>query len=123
LEEFEILRRIDLLLFRPLNSMTEAQKISEQFSERGKTYEKIVIKSCFLGYMQGSFYAKATGGRSAISALRSDGRVMVDTVGAYEAGHSLSTGYDGMIQAVQQKAKECVAYLRQLRQPLYAPPA
>jgi hypothetical protein len=116
LEEFENLHRIDLLPFRPLNSMKEAPDIMERFSQRGKMYEKIAVKSCFMGYMQGSFYAKATGGRSAISALRSDGRVMVDTVGAYDAGHSISTGYDGMIHAVQQKAKECVAYLRQLRQ-------
>jgi hypothetical protein len=41
---------------------------------------------------------------------------MIDIAGSYEAGHSVSTGYDGMVLAIQEKTKEIMVYTRQQQQ-------
>jgi AAA+ superfamily predicted ATPase len=101
----------------PLTALEqEAQtQLLLKFRQRGEMYSKCVIGAHFLGYSQGSFYSKS-GGKSQHAALRTSGRVMVDTKGSYDAGHSVSIGYDPMVLAIKYKYKEYMLQMRQQQQ-------
>ena len=99
------------LPFIPLSTMEYKAAIASQLRNRGKMYSRCAVGANFLGYSKGSFYAKG-GGKSQHAAQRTHGRVMVDTQGSYDAGHSISIGYDPMVLAIKYKYKE---YMLQMR--------
>ena len=117
LEEFESQRSIDALPFVPL--FVDGDSALGPHQQRGKMYSDLALMAKFLAYSKGSFYPKqqpSSSGRSARSAARGEGRMMVDTSGAYDAGYSVSMGYDGMVSAIQQKIKEYNVHRREQRQ-------
>lgn len=117
LEEFENHRPIDSLPFVPIFS--DGESLLCRHKQRGKMYSDIALTANFLAYSKGSFYPKQqqnSSGRSARSAARGEGRLMVDISGAYDAGYSVSMGYDGMVSAIQQKVKEYNVHRREQRQ-------
>jgi AAA+ superfamily predicted ATPase len=137
---FDNTRRIDTLPYIPLyvvdpkHSTTNGycstlsldnESVLKDTRSRGQLFEKVSIDDHFVQYQKGSFFPLSTGFRSigaasttgstnsSSSASRSDGRIMIDTVGSYEAGYSVSTGYDTMIFAIHEKVKEINVHIRQ----------
>lgn len=117
IEHFDGRRHIHALNFVPLTSFDSESlgTIKATFHRRGVMYARCATGANFMSYDKGSFFAK--GGKSGIggdrtAALRTAGRVMVDTQGSYEAGHSLSIGNDLVITDIKQKYKEYMLFLR-----------
>ena len=110
---------ISSLLYLPMSTMDNetCRAMKVVFQQRGKMYNNCAIGAHFLGYSQGSFYSK-TGGKSQQQALRTHGRIMVDTQGSYDAGYSVSVGYDPMVLAIKYKYKEYMLQMRQEHQQL-----
>jgi hypothetical protein len=119
IENFDRNKRASLSSLHCIPLTTLAQEAQTQlllkFRQRGEMYSKCAIGAHFLGYSQGSFYSKS-GGKSHHAALRTNGRVMVDTQGSYDAGHSVSIGYDPMVLAIKHKYKEYMLQMRQQQQ-------
>ena len=119
MENFDDHKRasVSSLPYIPLSTMDDETqtRLQEKFRQRGEMYSKCAIGSHFLGYSQGSFYSK-TGGKSQQQALRTHGRIMVDTQGSYDAGHSVSIGYDPIVLAIKYKYKEYMLQMRQQQQ-------
>mmetsp|Transcript_33075 Transcript_33075/g.66702 ORF Transcript_33075/g.66702 Transcript_33075/m.66702 type:complete len:707 (+) Transcript_33075:204-2324(+) len=119
IENFDRNKRaaISSLSYIPWSTLNDEthQQLQQTLRRRGKMYSKCAIGAHFLGYSQGSFYSKA-GGKSKQQALRTHGRVMVDTQGSYDAGHSVSIGYDPMVLAIKSKYKEYMLQMRQQQQ-------
>jgi hypothetical protein len=75
-----------------------------------------------MAYDKGSFLLKRGGGThgtlepNAAAAKATAGRIIVDIQGAYDYGHSISTGYDPMVMGIKYKYKEYSLYLRTLKQ-------
>jgi len=114
LEEFENHRSIADLPFVPV--LTEEDSILALFAQRGTVYSQVALGANFMAYSKGSFYPKQqqnSSGRSFRSASRGEGRMMVDTSSAYDAGYSVSVGYDGMVLGIQQKVKEYNVHRRE----------
>lgn len=120
IENFDQNKRASLssLRYIPLTALEqEAQtQLLLKLCQRGEMYAKCAIGAHFLGYSQGSFYSKS-GGKSQHAALRTSGRVMVDTKGSGDAGHSVSIGYDPMVLAIKYKHKEYILQMRQQQEP------
>ena len=119
IENFDRNKRASIvsLPYIPLTAL-EAEARTQlllKFRQRGEMYSKCAIGAHFLGYSQGSFYSKS-GGKSQHAALRTNGRVMVDTQGSYDAGHSVSIGYDTMVLAIKYKYREYMLQMRQQQQ-------
>lgn len=111
---FENSRRIDSLPYLPITSVIESETLLSKCQSRGILYQKISRGSHFMGYTSRSFYPKSISSSSnSSSASRGDGRAVIDINGSYESGHSVSTGYDGMILAIQEKTKEFMVTIRQ----------
>jgi hypothetical protein len=124
IESFDQNKRASLssLRYIPLTALEqEAQtQLLLKLRQRGEVYAKCAIGAHFLGYSQGSFYSK-NGGKSQHAALRTTGRVMVDTKGSYDAGHSVSNGYDPMVVAIKYKHKEYMLQMRQQQEQQHEP--
>mmetsp|Transcript_19255 Transcript_19255/g.28223 ORF Transcript_19255/g.28223 Transcript_19255/m.28223 type:complete len:868 (-) Transcript_19255:164-2767(-) len=120
MENFEGRRHIKGLSFVPLSAHDAAtlERLKTTFRQRGEMYANIATGANFMAYDKGSFYAK--GGRQGgdkTAALRMAGRVMVDTQGSYEAGHSLSiASNDLMVTGIKYKYKEYMLHMRALKQ-------
>lgn len=117
IENFDGRRHINALNFVPLSSFDSNSmgKIEATFRRRGELYGRCATGANFMSYEKGSFFAK--GGKSGIggdrtAALRTAGRVMIDTQGSYEAGHSLGIGNDLIITDIKQKYKEYMLAMR-----------
>lgn len=108
---------ISSLPYIPLSTLDHETRIQMEakLHKRGEMYDRCATGAHFLGYSQGSFYSK-TGGKSQQQALRTQGRVMVDTQGSYDAGYSVSVGYDPMVLAIKYKYKEYMLQMRQQQQ-------
>lgn len=116
IDSFEGCRPIQSSLkFIPLAaySIQERNALLSRFRARGNAYNRVGLcgNHLHMGYKNGSFFSKLGGAGLHASlatsfALRTGGRVIVDTVGAYHLGHSLDTGYNPMIMAIKRKCKE-----------------
>lgn len=118
LEEFENQRSIAALPFVPVLSEDDVSVLGP-FAQRGTVYSEVALGANFMAYSKGSFYPKqqqSSSGRSFRAASRGEGRMMVDAPGSYDAGHSVSVGYDGMVLAMQQNLKEYNVHRREQRQ-------
>ena len=118
---FEGRRSLKSLPFIPLSaySSEEKDRLTKSFRLRGQMYSKYANSANFLAYGKGAFYAKAGrgGGRDTqTAATRNEGRVMIDTQGAYDAGYSISIGNDSMVMCIKQKHKEYMLHMRALKQ-------
>lgn len=105
--------------FVPLSSMRDTKDMLAMFRKRGEMYAKCATFQSFMAYDKGSFFAKSTGrkGTSTNGALNTSGRVMVDTQGSYEAGHSLGIASNDMIiTAIKYKYKEYMLHQRKMEQ-------
>eukprot|EP00567_Pseudictyota_dubia_P001989 CAMPEP_0197468342 /NCGR_PEP_ID=MMETSP1175-20131217/66030_1 /TAXON_ID=1003142 /ORGANISM="Triceratium dubium, Strain CCMP147" /LENGTH=1056 /DNA_ID=CAMNT_0043004439 /DNA_START=70 /DNA_END=3241 /DNA_ORIENTATION=+ len=129
MENFDGSRDVRTLPFVPVEALgeSEAGGVLAGFRKRGEMYKRCAVGANFLRYSEGSFFPKAGGGAvgrssssfgssSHASAQRTSGRVVVDCQGSYEAGHSVSVGYDPMVEAIQTKYKEYVLHLRRTKQ-------
>ncbi|CAJ1952298.1 unnamed protein product [Cylindrotheca closterium] len=122
MENFEGRRSIQSSLdFVPLSSMNNNIKdVLATFRKRGEKYAKCATSQSFMAYEKGSFFAKSVGRKAASannSALNTSGRVMVDTQGSYEAGHSLGIASNDMIiTAIKYKYKEYMLHQRKMEQ-------
>lgn len=115
-ETFQDRRPISSLTFVPLRSYPreEQEYLQEHFRRRGDMYNRIVLngRHAYVSYRKGSFFLKRTGGplsssvQSAASAQATEGRIMIDTQGAYDHGHCLGMGYDPMVMGIKYKYKE-----------------
>lgn len=120
MESFEGQRHIKSLNFVPLfvYDTATASRLQMTCRDRGTMYARCATGANFLAYDKGSFYAK--GGRSGgdrSAALRMSGRVMVDTQGGYEAGHSLGiASNDLMVTSIKYKYKEYMLHMRAVKQ-------
>ena len=131
IEHFDGRRSIQSGLdFVPLTSISNGKNetivndMLEMFRKRGEMYSKCATSQSFLAYDKGSFFAKSTGRKAAATsssggdaALNSSGRVMVDTQGSYEAGHSLGiASNDAVVTAIKYKYKEYMLHQRKMDQ-------
>jgi len=120
MENFEGRRSIQSSLdFVPLSSMAENKDLLATFRKRGEKYAKCATAQSFMAYDKGSFFAKSNGRKSTATnaALNTSGRVMVDTQGSYEAGHSLGIASNDMIiTAIKYKYKEYMLHQRKMEQ-------
>jgi len=118
IDDFEGRKPLEDLDFLPVQFMNERdfEQKKEIFHNRGMILNKCGTKSNFLAYSKGSFFTKSAKGENGLKSQISCGRIMVDTQGSYEAGHSLSVGYDPMVMAIKQKYKEYKNLVRQIRQ-------
>eukprot|EP00980_Cylindrotheca_fusiformis_P000081 scaffold19_cov114-Cylindrotheca_fusiformis.AAC.28 len=116
MESFEGRRSIHSSLdFIPLFAIQETEKLLASFRKRGEMYSKCATTQSFMGYEKGSFFAK--GGRGTSTASNTSGRVMVDTQGSYEAGHSPSIATnDLMVTGIKYKYKEYMLHVRKVEQ-------
>lgn len=86
---------------------------SSSDSESGKTYSYMAYqKGCFFARRGGSSSGGSLSGGNPSAALATDGRIIVDTQGAYDFGHSLSVGYDPMVSGIHYKLKEYKLQMR-----------
>jgi ATPases of the AAA+ class len=118
---------IDHLTFVPLEaySTTEQYYLLTKFENRGRTYNSVALSGSFthMDYQKGSFFLKQQSmlglGKvnSFAAGLASGGRIIVDTQGAYEHGHTLSFGYDPMVMGIKYKFKEYQLYARSVDRP------
>ena len=124
LEYFEGRRPIQTsLTFVPLAAYPseEQDRLQARYRRRGEIYNKVALygKHTYMSYEKGCFFLKrggsSAGGNSA-SALATSGRIIVDTQGAYDNGHSLGVGYDPMVMGIKYKYKEYSLHLRALKQ-------
>ena len=124
LEYFEGRRPIQTsLTFVPLAAYpTEVQdRLQARYRRRGEIYNKVALcgKHIYMSYEKGCFFLKRGGsspGGNSASALATSGRIIVDTQGAYDNGHSLGVGYDPMVMGIKYKYKEYSLHLRALKQ-------
>lgn len=121
MESFEGRRSIQGSLdFIPLFAVKKTDSLLAMFRKRGEKYSKCATTQSFMGYEKGSFFAKASGrrgGTTTIAALNTPGRVMVDTQGSYDAGHSLSiASNDLMVSGIKYKYKEYMLHRRKVEQ-------
>lgn len=115
MENFDGKRQIKTLPFVPTVAYPkeELSSLQTQMVARGRLYSKIANSQNYMEYEKGSFYAKRTGRDNNNSpALHSGGRIMVDTQGSYEVGHTIGTGYDPMVMGIKYKYKEYVLQMR-----------
>ena len=118
IENFQGQKSLKNLDFIPLSTLDpkEVQRKKDSCTKRGIMYNKCATKATFLNYSKGSFYSKYIKGTNVQKSQAASGRIMIDTQGAYEAGHSLSVGYDPIIMAIKYKYKEHKLLMRQIRQ-------
>ena len=114
---FEGSRDTKNLSFIPLQAYPdkEVEGMTTRYLERGKVYAKIATEACYLAYDKGTFYSKHMAGKNNIAAHHTNGRVMVDTQGGYEAGFTLGTGYDPMVMGIKYKYREYMLHMRSVR--------
>ncbi len=111
IENFDGRRHIQSLNFVPLHTYDSGslRSMLAAFRSRGEMYARCAIGSNFMSYDKGSFFAKggkSISGEDRTAALRVSGRIMVDTQGSYDNGHSISIGNDMIITDIKQKYKE-----------------
>ena len=116
LDSFQDRRPLSSLTFVPFTTYSKEQQeyLHDQYRRRGALYNRIVLngRHAYVSYCKGSFFIKRTGGplssstQSVASALATGGRIMIDTQGAYDHGHSLGTGYEPMVMGIKYKYKE-----------------
>lgn len=126
MESFEGRRDVQrALTFVPLSAYSEEEqtRLLARYRRRGELYNRVALKGshAYMSYQKGCFFLKRGGGMKSISgnpaaALATGGRVIVDTQGAYDHGHSLSVGYDPMVLGVKFKYKEYSLHLRSVQQ-------
>lgn len=108
MDSFEGTRPLKDLPFLPLSlfeNQNNAEQIRAEFRSRGEIYSKCATKASFMAYGRASFYPKgAHRGKNDVN--HSPGRIIVDTQRGYEAGHSVTVGYDPMIMSIKYKLKE-----------------
>lgn len=117
IENFDGRRHIHSLNFVPLHAYESGslRSMLATFRSRGEMYARCAIGSNFMSYDKGSFFAKggkSSSGEDRTAALHLSGRVMVDTEGSYENGHSISIGNDMIITDIKQKYKEYMLFMR-----------
>lgn len=116
MESFEGHRRIKTALtFVPMVAYTQDEQayLLARYRRRGEIFNQVALcgMHSFMSYDKGSFFLKRGGssfesnGNSA-GALATGGRIIVDTQGAYDQGHSLGIGYDPMVLGIKYKYKE-----------------
>jgi hypothetical protein len=126
LEAFQDRRQISShLTFVPLTSFSKEQQehLHDEYRRRGALYNRIVLNGSYsyVAYDKGSFFIKRAGGplssstQSVSSALATGGRIIIDTQGAYDHGHSLGTGYEPMVMGIKYKYKEYQLHMRASR--------
>ena len=113
IENFDGRRYLQSLDFIPLFSYDDEslKSLRATFRQRGEIYAKCATGSNYMAYEKGSFFSKSGRG-DRTKALRMAGRVMVDTQGSYENGHSISIGNDLIITDIKQKHKEYKLLMR-----------
>lgn len=126
MESFEGRRDVQrALTFVPLSAYSEEEqtRLLARYRRRGELYNRVALKGshAYMSYQKGCFFLKRGGGMKSTSgnpaaALATGGRVIVDTQGAYDHGHSLSVGYDPMVLGVKFKYKEYSLHLRSVQQ-------
>lgn len=124
MESFEGSRYMKTALtFVPMIAYTkeEQERLTAQYRRRGELYNQVALcgKHAYMAYDKGSFFLKRGGSNSrgnSAAALATGGRVIVDTQGAYDYGHSLGTGYDNMVTGIKYKYKEYSLHLRSVKQ-------
>merc|ERR1712232_104740 len=118
IENFEGRRHLRSLNFVPLSSYDSGslESLRAAFLERGERYARCATGAHFMAYEKATFFAKAAkngrAGGNQIAALRNGGRIMVDTQGSYEAGHSIGFGNDSIVASIKQKYKEYMLLMR-----------
>ena len=124
LEFFEDRRKIlTSLTFVPLAAYhaEEQERLLARYRRRGEIYNKVALcgTHSYMSYGKGCFFLKrggGTNGGSSAAANATGGRIIVDTQGAYDHGHSLGVGYDPMVMGIKYKYKEYSLHLRALKQ-------
>jgi len=131
MEMFEGRRQIHssaTLTFVPLAAYTVEQKerLLDRYRRRGHVYNQVALcgKHTYMSYQKGCFFLKRAGGGGNTfdssgggnAALATGGRIIIDTQGAYDHGHSLGVGYDPMVQGIKYKYKEFSLELRSIQQ-------
>jgi hypothetical protein len=109
----------------------EQNSLLEKYRRRGRIYNEVALnhRRCgeeeedypphhqrptysYKAYRKGCFFAKRGGfggtanPYSASRGMAHDGRIIIDSQGAYEYGNSLGVGYDPMINGIHYKLKE-----------------
>lgn len=104
-------------------SERDQQDLFGRYRRRGQIYNQVALcgKHVYMAYQKGSFFLKRAGGtlsssNNTATALATGGRVIVDTQGAYDYGHSLGIGYDPMVMGIKYKFKEYMLHLRSVKQ-------
>ncbi len=126
MDSFEGRRHIQSSLnFVPMMVYSEIEQndLLARYRRRGEIYNQVALcgKHLYMAYEKGSFFLKrASGavasGNSTAAALATGGRVVIDTQGAYDNGHSLGIGYDPMVMGIKYKFKEYMLHLRSTKQ-------
>eukprot|EP00538_Stauroneis_constricta_P000206 CAMPEP_0119551160 /NCGR_PEP_ID=MMETSP1352-20130426/4488_1 /TAXON_ID=265584 /ORGANISM="Stauroneis constricta, Strain CCMP1120" /LENGTH=1044 /DNA_ID=CAMNT_0007597169 /DNA_START=81 /DNA_END=3215 /DNA_ORIENTATION=+ len=124
IQSFDGTRSISTLNFVPLMAFPSAEQdnLVEQYRRRGEMYNRVATgKPTYMNYDKSSFFIKSGGGglrqtnsngSSAAAAMATGGRIMVDTQGAYDYGHSIGCGYETMVTAIKHKYKEYKLHMR-----------
>ncbi|KAG7373027.1 phospholipid-translocating P-type ATPase, flippase [Nitzschia inconspicua] len=118
-----------LLQFIPLTAYSEEQQASmmKRYRRRGNVYNQVALNAgnnqknfSYKAYQKGSFFVKhggaagtlVGGGGNPSAALATGGRIIIDSQGAFDYGHSLNVGYDPMITGIKYKLKEYKLQMR-----------
>ena len=113
------------LMFVPIMAYgkNEQEELLNHYRHRGKVFNNVALrgKHAYMAYDKGSFFLKRTGGPmehggSTNAALATGGRIIIDTQGAYDNGHTLGVGYDPMVLGIKYKHKEYSLLLRSSKQ-------